>query len=180
MDVGVPVDLRQAIRQYDTVRAGGATGLACSEGHLMISVDQSSFPTLGKKLTSFLKERLRGLSQETMFTLDDQVRLHYHYRRRSGFDWATLHNPSYCGVTLSQIVKPRYKKERGTKVEDSSRGEVSLPCSHRFDKKLCIEYILATVIYKIRSSSKLSGQENLMFWLGNYFRLHRFRAGILH
>jgi hypothetical protein len=52
----------------------------------MISVDQTSFPTLEKKLTLFLKKRLRGLSLETMSTLDDQVRLHYHYRRRSGFD----------------------------------------------------------------------------------------------
>lgn len=59
-------------------------------GHLMISVDQASYPALERKLTSFLKERLRGLNLETMSTLDDQVGLHYQYRRQSGFDWAAF------------------------------------------------------------------------------------------
>ena len=61
-------------------------------GHLMISVDQPSFPTLEKRLTTFLKERLRGLNLETMSTLDDRVGLHYQYRRQSGFDWAAFIN----------------------------------------------------------------------------------------
>ena len=61
-------------------------------GHLMISVDQPSFPELEKKLTSFLRERLRGLSLETMSTLDDRVSLHYNYRRQSGFDWTAFTN----------------------------------------------------------------------------------------
>jgi len=61
-------------------------------GHLMISVDQLSFPTLEKKITVFLKERLRGLSLETMSTLNDRVSLHYQYRRQSGFDWAAFSN----------------------------------------------------------------------------------------
>ena len=61
-------------------------------GHLMISVDQLSFPALEKKITTFLKERLRGLSLETMSTLDDRVGLHYQYRRQSGFDWAAFTN----------------------------------------------------------------------------------------
>ena len=56
-------------------------------GHLMISVDQSSFPELEKKLTAFLKERLSGLSMETMSTVDNRVGLHYQYRRQAGFDW---------------------------------------------------------------------------------------------
>jgi hypothetical protein len=59
-------------------------------GHLMISVDQPSFPALEKSLTSFLKERLRGLNLQTMSTLDDRVGLHYQYRRQSGFDWAAF------------------------------------------------------------------------------------------
>ena len=59
-------------------------------GHLMISVDQPSFPTLEKRLTTFLKERLRGLSLETMSTLDERVSLHYQYRRQSGFDWTAF------------------------------------------------------------------------------------------
>ena len=59
-------------------------------GHLMISVDQLSFPTLEKKMTAFLKERLRSLNLETMSTLDDRVSLHYQYRRQSGFDWTAF------------------------------------------------------------------------------------------
>ncbi len=69
-------------------------------GHLMISVDQPAFPELEKKLTAFLKERLRGLSLETMSTLDDRVGLHYHYRRQSGFDWAAFTND------LNQMAAP--------------------------------------------------------------------------
>lgn len=69
-------------------------------GHLMISVDQPSFPELEKKLTIFLKERLRGLSLETMSTLDDRVGLHYQYRRQSGFDWAAFTNE------LNQLAGP--------------------------------------------------------------------------
>lgn len=61
-------------------------------GHLMISVDQASFPALEKRLSTFLSERLRGLSLETMSTLDDRVSLHYQYRRQSGFDWAAFTN----------------------------------------------------------------------------------------
>lgn len=61
-------------------------------GHLMISVDQPSFPALEKKLTAFLGERLHGLSMDTMSTIDDRVSLHYQYRRQSGFDWAAFTN----------------------------------------------------------------------------------------
>jgi hypothetical protein len=69
-------------------------------GHLMISVDQPSFPTLEKRLTTFLKERLRSLSLETMSTLDDRVSLHYNYRRQSGFDWTAFTNE------LNQLAGP--------------------------------------------------------------------------
>ncbi len=69
-------------------------------GHLMISVDQSSFSTLEKKLTAFLKERLRGLNLENMSTLDDRVGLHYQYRRQSGFDWAAFTSE------LNQLASP--------------------------------------------------------------------------
>jgi hypothetical protein len=69
-------------------------------GHLMISVAQSSFPTLEKKLTEFLKDRLRGLNLENMSTLDDRVGLHYQYRRQSGYDWAAFTNE------LNQLASP--------------------------------------------------------------------------
>jgi hypothetical protein len=59
-------------------------------GHLMISVDQPSYPGLESKLTSFLKERLGGLRLETMSMLEDRVSLHYQYRRRTSFDWTVF------------------------------------------------------------------------------------------
>ena len=61
-------------------------------GHLMISVDQPSFPPLEKKLTAFLEERIHGLNLETMSTLDDRVNLHYQYRRQSRFNWSAFTN----------------------------------------------------------------------------------------
>jgi len=67
-------------------------GTMFGRGNLMISVDQQSFPALEEKLTAFLKERLHGLSLETMSTLDDRVGLNYQYRRQSGFDWAAFTN----------------------------------------------------------------------------------------
>lgn len=60
------------------------------QGHLMISVDQSSFPGLEEKLTSFLKGQLRGLRVETMSVLENRVSIHYQYRRQTGFDWTTF------------------------------------------------------------------------------------------
>lgn len=59
-------------------------------GHLMISVDQGSYPSLEQKLNSFLGQRLPGLSLDTMSTLDDRVSLHYQYRKKSGFDWGAF------------------------------------------------------------------------------------------
>lgn len=61
-------------------------------GHLMISIDQASFPGLEKKLGTFLNERLRGLSLDTMSTLDNRVSLHYQYRKQSRFDWTAFNN----------------------------------------------------------------------------------------
>ena len=59
-------------------------------GQLMISVDQPSFPDLEGKLTTFLRERLRGLRLETMSVLEDRVSLHYQYRQQTGFDWTAF------------------------------------------------------------------------------------------
>ena len=59
-------------------------------GHLMIAVDQPSFEGLESKLTSLLRNRLRGLKMESMSVLDDRVTLHYQYRRLRGFDWTAF------------------------------------------------------------------------------------------
>ena len=61
-------------------------------GHLMISVDRTSFPAMEKTLTAFLAVQLRGLRLETMSMLEDRVSLHYQYRRQSGFDWTAFTN----------------------------------------------------------------------------------------
>ena len=59
-------------------------------GHLMLSLEQESFQELEKKLAGFLNQRLRGLSMESLSTLDDKVSIHYQYRRQHGFDWAVF------------------------------------------------------------------------------------------
>ncbi len=69
-------------------------------GNLMISVDQPSYPELEKKLSSFLKDRLGGLRMETMSVIEDRVSLHYQYRKKTGYDWATFTND------LNQIAAP--------------------------------------------------------------------------
>lgn len=61
-------------------------------GHLMLSLEQESFQELEKKLADFLNQRLRGLSMESLSTLDDKVSIHYQYRRQHGFDWAGFTN----------------------------------------------------------------------------------------
>ena len=63
--------------------------------HLMISVDQPSFPDLEAKLSRFLEERLRGLRLETMSALEDRVSLHYQYRRQARFDWTAFTSDLY-------------------------------------------------------------------------------------
>jgi hypothetical protein len=69
-------------------------------GHLMISVDQPSFPALENKLAAFLRERLHGLSLNTMSTIDDRVSLHYRYKKKEDFDW-----PAFTSE-LNQLAGP--------------------------------------------------------------------------
>jgi hypothetical protein len=59
-------------------------------GHLMISVDQASYPAVEGKMSAFLKERLGGLKMETMSMVDERVSLHYLYRRRADINWASF------------------------------------------------------------------------------------------
>ena len=61
-------------------------------GHLMIAIDQTSFPAIENKLSGFLKSKLHGLNLETMSTMDNRVSLNYQYRRKPGFDWTTFTN----------------------------------------------------------------------------------------
>ena len=59
-------------------------------GQLMISMDQAAFPAVEDKLQVFLKERLQGLSVETMSVLNDRISLHYQYRQRTNFNSAAF------------------------------------------------------------------------------------------
>lgn len=61
-----------------------------SRGHLMISVDKPSFPEVETRINLFLKEKLRGLSFDTMSTVDDRISIQYQYRRRTGYDWSAF------------------------------------------------------------------------------------------
>jgi hypothetical protein len=61
-------------------------------GHLMISVEQSSFANIEPKLTNFLQAKLRGLTQDTMSTVDNRISLQYQYRRQRGFNWTAFTN----------------------------------------------------------------------------------------
>ena len=56
----------------------------------MLSLEQASFPELEEKITGFLNQRLRGLSMESLSTLDDKVSIHYQYRRQHGFNWSAF------------------------------------------------------------------------------------------
>ncbi|MGD9116421.1 MAG: DUF4956 domain-containing protein [Dehalococcoidia bacterium] len=76
--------VRRLVKNRGSLAGGG--------GHLMISVDQASFPGLEKKLSAFLNERLHDLSLDTMSTVDDRISLHYRYRRQPKFDWAAFTN----------------------------------------------------------------------------------------
>lgn len=59
-------------------------------GNLMLSVDRDSFEEAEPKLTAYIEERVPGLKLVSASTLDDRVSLHYQYRRRKRFDWATF------------------------------------------------------------------------------------------
>jgi hypothetical protein len=71
-------------------------------GHLMISVDQPTFPGLEAKLTPFLKNRLSGLSLETMSVVEGRMSLHYHYHQRANIDWAAIISD------LNQMASPAH------------------------------------------------------------------------
>ncbi len=59
-------------------------------GHLLISVDKASFPGVEKTLSAYLSEQLRGLSLDTMSTMEDRVSLQYQYQKKAGFDWTSF------------------------------------------------------------------------------------------
>ena len=78
-----------------------------SRGQIMLTVDEPAYAGLESKLTSFLKGRLAGLRLDTMSVMDDRVSLHYQYRRKSDYDWASfttelkeLAGPSHLDVFI--------------------------------------------------------------------------------
>jgi hypothetical protein len=83
----VVVFITLAVQQFVSKRVS-----MFGRGHLMISLDKHSFPELEEKLTAFLRERVHGLSLETMSTLEDRINLHYQCQRMSDFDWTAFTN----------------------------------------------------------------------------------------
>jgi hypothetical protein len=65
------------------MRNKGAIGTL---SHMVIALDQATFPELESKLSSFLRGHLPGLRLETMSLVDERVNLHYQYQRKPGFD----------------------------------------------------------------------------------------------
>ena len=70
------------------------------QGHLMLAVERSAFPSLEGSLDSFLKEKLRGVRLETVSATEDRVTLHYRYRSQRDFDWAAF------STALDRLAEP--------------------------------------------------------------------------
>jgi hypothetical protein len=65
---------------------------AGARGSLMISLDQMDFARLESSLKSFLTERLKSLSLQSVSTVDGRVNLQYQYKRQPTLDWAAFVN----------------------------------------------------------------------------------------
>lgn len=61
-----------------------------ARGSLMISLDQTEFEGLEGRIKGFLSERLKGLSLQSMSTVDGRVNLQYQYRQQPTLDWTAL------------------------------------------------------------------------------------------
>ena len=59
---------------------------------LMISLAQEDFTRLEGSLKSFLAERLKGLSIQSVSTVDGRVNLQYQCKKQPGLDWAAFVN----------------------------------------------------------------------------------------
>ena len=70
------------------------------QGHLMLAVERSAFPSLEGSLDSFLKSKLRGVRLETVSAMEDRVTLHYRYRSQRDFDWAAF------STAVDQLAQP--------------------------------------------------------------------------
>lgn len=67
---------------------------------LTITLAQTDFARVEDALKSFLAERLKGLSVQSVSVVDGRVNLQYQYNRRSDVDWSGFVNE------LSQLVAP--------------------------------------------------------------------------
>ena len=69
-------------------------------GSLMISLAQADFARLEGSLRSFLNERLKNLSLQSVSTVDGRVNLQYQYKKQPALDWAEFVNE------LNQATSP--------------------------------------------------------------------------
>ncbi len=63
-----------------------------ARGSLMISMTQEDFTRLEACLKSFLGERLKGLSLQSVSAVDGRVNLQYQYKLQPALDWAGFVN----------------------------------------------------------------------------------------
>lgn len=63
-----------------------------ARGSLMISLAQEDFTRLEDSLKSFLTERLKGLSLQSVSAVDGRVNLQYQYKLQPALDWAGFVN----------------------------------------------------------------------------------------
>jgi hypothetical protein len=63
-----------------------------TRGSLMVSLGQADFARLEEHLKVFLAERLKGLSLESVSTVDGRVNLQYQYKRQPSVDWTAFIN----------------------------------------------------------------------------------------
>jgi hypothetical protein len=63
-----------------------------ARGGLMVSVAQEDFARLEVDLKSFLAERLKGVSLQSLSTVDGRVNLQYQYKQQPNLDWAAFVN----------------------------------------------------------------------------------------
>ncbi len=63
-----------------------------TRGSLMISLGQDEFGPLEDKIKTFMSERLKSLSLQSMSIVDERVNLQYQYKQQPSLDWTALVN----------------------------------------------------------------------------------------
>ncbi|MFA6110801.1 MAG: DUF4956 domain-containing protein [Candidatus Latescibacterota bacterium] len=79
-----------ALLALTTQRFLGGRAAGRQPMHLVLSVGRDDYPRIEESLVRFLGQRLEQPALQTVSALDDRVSVQYLFRRRAGFDPATL------------------------------------------------------------------------------------------